>query len=400
MNTTTRSDDPKLVMAIIVIPAVAVVIFLTGALLVGQMVVEHGFSSSQAGYVISIELVGMALATLPAYYWLYRVDTSKAVRVSLLAVAVLNGLTVGVTLDQADAQALMVLRFLTGIPCGSLMVICLKTIAQLNHVDRGYSLHTLGQLLAYSISAALLPHFFALTGLYIAYALFGLAALAALPMARRFPRLCHENTAALNTSSGVNWLGLCSLLAVLLFYIALCGLWTYVERIGATSGISSTAIGYVLSLTALLGMVGAGGAAWLSGRVRSLPVVFTGIALMTLSVWMFIGPQTLTHYIAAASIAKLTWTFVLPFMLGVIALIDYSGRLITNLFMVVAVGLAAGPAIAAMLIGPEANYDRAVIVFSWTIGASLVLFTFVAYQAQKRQVRSNVDAYSPEERLA
>ena len=43
------------------------------------MVVEHGFASDQAGYVISIELTGMALATLPANYWLYRVDLAKAV---------------------------------------------------------------------------------------------------------------------------------------------------------------------------------------------------------------------------------------------------------------------------------------------------------------------------------
>ena len=132
MTVQTQFDDPKLIWAIIIVTAVAVLVFLTGTLLVGQMVVEHGFASDQAGYVISAELAGMAVAALPAQYWLYRVDSlAKAVRVALVAAALGNGLSIAVTLGQADFNTLLILRFLIGLPCGSLMVICIKTIAQL-----------------------------------------------------------------------------------------------------------------------------------------------------------------------------------------------------------------------------------------------------------------------------
>ena len=282
-------------------------------------------------------------------------------------------------------MTLLVLRFLTGLPCGSLMVICLKSVCRLNNVERGYALHTLGQILSYSVMVALLPHLF-----------LSVRALHRLPCCSPWrsllPYLGSRLLSASQCGRGkcrgivitrVNWLGWLCLLSILLFYISLSGLWTYLERIGDASGISATTIGYVLSVTALLGMVGSGVAAWIAGRVSSLLMIIIGSALMVLSVWMFLGPQTLINYIAAASVAKLTWTFVLPFILGTLALIDYSGRLVTNLFMLIAFGLAIGPAIAALLIGSEANYDRSVLFSLWEMIAAMILITFVAYKARR-----------------
>jgi len=384
-----KSDDPKLIRAIIAVSAVAVLVFLAGAILVGQMVLEFGFTSSSAGYVISIELAGMAVAAFLGNYWLYSVNLKQAVRTGLLLAALANGITVIALLSwQVNLNTLLLLRFLTGLPCGALMVICIKTIAQLNNVDRGYALHTLGQLVGYSAAAALLPNLFIYTGLYIAYALFGLSMIATIPMSRHFPAAIIRAKQDEVNSRGTNWLGLLSLLGILFFYISLTGVWTYVERIGVRSGFASTTIGYVLSITALLGILGAGFAAWSAGKVSSLLMIIIGLSLMSFSVWMFLGPQTLINYIIAASIAKLTWTFVLPFMLGTVALIDYSGRLTTNVFTVIAAGIAAGPAIAATLIGVEANYDRSVLFSVWIIIACLLSLTFVAYKAKTLRIKA------------
>jgi len=291
-------------------------------------------------------------------------------------------------LSSADFFTLLGLRVLTGLPNGSLMVICLKTISQMNNVERGYALHTVGQIAGGAAGVLVLPYLFMVTGLYAAYLLFGLAMFLALPLARHFPcqriaALKQESIEAPTVTTPAQWLlGGLSVLGILLFYIALVGVWTYAERIGTASGLTTTTIGIVLSVTAVLGILGASTAALLAGRVSTLAMIVLGMSMMTLSVWLFHGPQSLLRFIAAASVAKLFWTFVLPFLLSTVTTVDYSGRIVTSLYMVISIGVALGPALAAALIGETNDYDRIVWVCLGLLIACSVIMTYVAYKAR------------------
>ena len=387
-NTAVKSDPPAILWAIIAVSALAVSVFIMAPPMVGEMVRGLGLGNNQAGYVMSAEFAGMALACFPAYYWLHRVETAKAVRVAMTLSVLGNLATALLVLSSADFFTLLGLRVLTGLPNGSLMVICLKTISQMNNIERGYALHTVGQIAGGAVGVLVLPYLFMVTGLYAAYLLFGLAMLLALPLARHFPcqrmaALKHKLIEAPTVITPGQWLlGGLGVLGILLFYIGLVGVWTYAERIGTASGLTTTTIGIVLSVTAVLGILGASTAALLAGRVSTLAMIVLGMSMMTLSVWLFHGPQSLLRFIAAASVAKLFWTFVLPFLLSTVTAVDYSGRIVTSLFMIISIGVALGPALAAALIGETNDYDRIVWVCLGLLIACSVIMTFVAYKAR------------------
>jgi len=61
-------DDSSLILSIIILNALSAATLSVSPILVGEMVTAHGFSSAEAGYVISSELGAMAIAVFPAFY--------------------------------------------------------------------------------------------------------------------------------------------------------------------------------------------------------------------------------------------------------------------------------------------------------------------------------------------
>lgn len=316
-------------------------------LLVGGMVTDRGFDEQLAGFMVSADLGGYAVATLLAATLVSRVSWR---RMALVAVVLMVAANVATTFIH-DSTLFAVVRFVSGMGCGILAALASVTLGQTEEPDRNY-----GVLLAMSLlygTAALwtLPFVLGRYGLSAAYWLIVACALATLPLIRGLPE--RRPAAAVGPQAGrtSRWL-LSSLVlaAILLFWASQNDVYTYIERVGAGAGLTPEFIGFSLGAANLTGFVGAALVAFLGTRFgRFWPLlVATLMQVACLAVLMqgFDG----TTYLVALALLSLGWNIVNPFQLGVLAMVDTTGSALALAATVTGLGLAIGPAFAAMAV--------------------------------------------------
>jgi predicted MFS family arabinose efflux permease len=205
----------------------------------------------------------------------------------------------------------------------------------------------------------LLPHVFAGYGLRALYVVLGVLGLCAAPLVRGFDpalgRAKHAGTTATAQQAGAA-LNACLVIGgVLAFYVAIGGVWTFASKAAALAGFDAAHTGEVLAAASVMGIVGAGCASFIGGRVARMAMLLAGYAILAVSLAALATQPGTTGYMGAVFAFKFAWTFVLPFILAAAAKHDRTGRLVASLNFVIGAGLAAGPLIAGVLLDAGAT---------------------------------------------
>ncbi|QPT14145.1 MFS transporter [Serratia rubidaea] len=338
---------PKLLIAIIAFAAIAPGVLMTAPAIAAQLAAEWRLTPAQIGRLFACELGAMSLATLPAWWWMSRINWR---RVAWLAAGVflLGNLASALV---SGFGPLLALRFIASLAGGTLMILCITCAAGVSNASRVYACWVLGQLALGAIGLLALPPLFAQFGLMAVYLLLAALMLCCLPLIAAFPdgyRPAPQTTTSRRPAPVAR--KLCAVAAVLCFYISLSAVWTFIGNIGAAAGLSAVHGGQVLAIATLFGIAGAGIAA-LTGdhRQRQRLMVFGYLLLLTSIMLLFATPQ-LARFAAAAVLFKFTWTFVLPFMLAAVAGLDNNGKLMNGINLVIGGGMAIGPLLAGYLL--------------------------------------------------
>lgn len=367
MNTQTQAltdDQPStasplaLLAAIVLFAAITPTILMTAPAVAAQLASQWQLSPSQIGDLFSTELGAMSLATLPAFWWLKRVDWRRAALLAGALFIVANLLSIWAQ----GYGALLALRFCSALAGGSLMIICLSSAASTANPSRTYGLWVMGQLVVGAIGLSILPRLFEHYGLAACYLLLALLMSLCLPLARYFPQGAPppEKTAG-QAAAAPKWHALCGILGILTFYISLSGVWTFIGSISAKAGISAQASGELLAVATVMGIVGAGCASLIGNRLPRLLLLLFGYSLMAGSVLLLLGAPPLARFALAALVFKFTWTFILPLILACLADLDRSGKLMNASNLVIGGGLAIGPALAGRLIESTGGFQPLLI---------------------------------------
>lgn len=358
--------------AIVLFAAITPTILMTAPAVAAQLAAQWQLSPAQIGDLFSVELGAMSLATLPAFWWLRCVNW----RVAALAAAVLF-IAANLMSTLADTYTqLLVLRLVSALAGGSLMIICLASAATTANPSRVYGLWVVGQLVVGAVGLAVLPGLFERYGLQSCYLILaGLMALL-LPLARGFP-CAHAAPQAIGTAAaGTRRKALLGVGAVLAFYISLGGVWTFIGALGATAGISPKHSGEILAIATVMGIAGAACTSLIGSRLPRQQLLLAGYALMAAAVLLLLGQPTLVRFALAALLFKFAWTFILPLILACLADLDHSGKLMNASNLMIGGGLAIGPAIAGRLI--EASGGFAVLLMGGAVITLLSLAMILA----------------------
>jgi len=191
-------------------------------------------------------------------------------------------------------------------------------------------------------------------------------------------------------------LGALGLLGILILYAGNVGLWTYTERIGVTSGLSVISVGYILSAATIISVIGSLIASMIAVRVSHIFMTAFGLILVFLSISVYLDEQTLLLFLVATCMIRFSIALVLPFLLNTISMLDQSKRLVISLFLVIAIGGTAGPAISAALIGDSEDYKRVVVFALSMIGVSSMILFFVTFKARYARMDARVNTISVE----
>lgn len=344
----------RLLAAIVIFAAVAPGILMTAPAVAAQLASEWQLTPVEIGYLFSAELGAMSLATLPAWWWMSRLDWR---RVALCACAVFLVANL-VSSAVSQYETLLIVRFIASLAGGTLMILCISCAAGTANPSRVYAFWVLGQLLLGMVGLLVLPALFASFGLKVVYLILAAIMLCCLPLVPAFPSRFQPMSAASRQPPAIAPLRkLCAVLAVLTFYISLSAVWTFIGTIGSAAELSAAQIGMVLAAATVFGIIGAGAAALRGTRRPDRIPVWLGYGLLILSIVLLLSHPLLVRFALAALLFKFTWTFVLPFILARVAGLDNNGRLMNSINLVIGGGMAAGPALAGALLQRFSSAD-------------------------------------------
>ena len=326
-------------------------------LLVGAVSTELGFSDSQAGYLASIDLAGIVLAAVTSPAWIHRFSRK---RIALVCIALLLAGNAW-SLNATGFLELCSARFVAELGSGIAFSLALVTLGEQEKPDRYFSIG-IGSTIALSvvvflwIPAAISQYgigtlflfqivLSALVGLFIGW----------LPTQGSAP---DRQRGAETQKKGHARLFVC-FLAFSCFTIVEGGLWSYVERIGDSSGLTAEYIGRVLALTQFASLLASMISSTLSTRLgRFAPIAF-GSFVFLISLYLIQQPQA-ELFLVGACLSQFAYIFVLPYMMLLCVELDNSGRYYVLVTAFKMGGFALGPAIVASMLG----YGGFVIV-SW-----------------------------------
>ncbi|MFL1416759.1 MFS transporter [Pseudomonas fildesensis] len=356
MNTQTRPWE--MLAAIVLFAAITPTILMTAPAVAAQLASQWQLSPSHIGDLFSVELGAMSLATLPALWWLKRVNWRLAALVAGVLFIVANLLSTG-----AETYTdLLLARFVSALAGGSLMIICLASAATTANPSRVYGLWVMGQLVVGAVGLAVLPGLFERYGLNACYLILAGLMTVLLPLVRGFPSGSPAPEATnILSAPGSRWRAALGIGAILAFYISLGGVWTFIGALATSAGVSPQQSGEVLAIATVMGIAGAASVSLIGARLPRAVLLLMGYALMAAAVLLLLGQPALLRFALAALLFKFTWTFVLPLILACLADLDHSGKLMNASNLVIGGGLAIGPAIAGRLIEASGGFTALLI---------------------------------------
>jgi predicted MFS family arabinose efflux permease len=338
-------------------------------LLVGAMVTDRGFSEQQAGLTASADLAGYAVATFFTAIALHRFRWRTMAYVALAIMITANIATMFVY----QVVPFAAVRFLSGVGGGILAAIATVSLGHTENPDRNYGLLFAASLLFGTAGLWGLPLLLERTGINGGYGLIAALAVLVALIAHRIPSDFTRREAGSAQATSVHWFLAAALLAAIaLFWAQQNALYAYLERIGNASGLTVKYIGFVLGAANLTGFVGAALVAFLGGRFgRTVPLVLA-TAVQLVCLWSLRGHLSPAGYLAAVGVMSVAWNIVNPMQLGILAEVDRDGRALALSATVIGIGLAAGPALAAMTVG-DGSYSGILWLAAGLTMASLVL---------------------------
>jgi predicted MFS family arabinose efflux permease len=335
---------------------------------ISGLMVGLSLSERDAGFVVSLEFLALALTAIAIAPVLPRFSYR---RVSVVAVA-LTLLAQGASIFSASATSFALLRGLAGIGEGALYAVSLSIVcSRSSNPDKVYGyfqvVWALGSVALFAIGGQLTAAF-AHRGIL---ALIAAATLALAPLLLLIPdaRAKGGSGTAADVAQASPPLGVMTLAAIGLYLTVSAAIYAFSAPLGERAGLDTTAVGYVLTVASLVGLAGAGAATALNVRWgRAIPITGFCVAfsLITLSLCLLGNP---TAYVVSVVASVVIYYFSIPFLFGLAAALDRSGRWAAAAGSAYLLGFAAGPLVAGAVITAAGYAGLAAICVAITAAA-------------------------------
>lgn len=345
-------DSPRSLFATVALGSVAIVVFNALPVILGVASDSLGLLPNELGMLAFVELGAIGLCSVSGLYWIRRVPWRPTVMVaSLLLVAgnVLSAVFV-------DLASLVTVRFLTGLfGEGVIFTITMAAIGDARDPDRAYAYAIVGQvglgmaalwgfpLLAESIG------YQGVMGAMAALALLGFLLIPWLPAGGQKPT-SPDTTAQVASEAGAFTTTFLGLGGITIWFLGLSGIWAFMERIGADIPVAQTTVGALLAVALGLGALASLLVALVGDRYGRYWPPLAVLVVHAILCLILAGPISAFIYGALVLSFTFVWNIGLPYLLGLIADSDVTGRLVVLIVSAQALGNAAGPLLAGKLI--------------------------------------------------
>ncbi|CAM1343425.1 MFS transporter [Tenacibaculum amylolyticum] len=361
-----------------VLTSVSIVIM---PMLVNVMKDTFGLSVAKAGQIASLELAGVAVSTIAVASLLSRYTFKQLAIVSLLLIILGNTLSILLT------EYIMICRLIAGIGSGASLALMSAKLATQSNPEKGFAYFFTSYLLMATVlfySGIYIHNYLGATGVYKLISGFGIIALFVIVLNKiqGFPKTSEEIQQE-KTIIKTDWKNIgVALFAMLLFFIATGSVWVYMGQIGAAAGVSQENILSVLGNATIAGAVGSLLSSFVASKLgRTTPLILSVVILMFLMTGIMLFLDASNFTIIALSFVFI-WMFSMPFLMGIVAVLDPQGRAASLGIGAQNGGQSIGPAIASVLI-VGSNFTNVALMGVICLGIALLLCVYVLLQIRK-----------------
>ncbi|WDZ79325.1 MFS transporter (plasmid) [Ensifer adhaerens] len=329
-------------------------------------------SERDAGVVASAELLALAATATLIAPILPRVSYRRAGLFAVLLTLAAQAASI-----TADGWAMLVLlRALAGIGEGALYAMSLSIVA--SHSRNPEKIFGYFQLVWAIGSVALFSVGGEVAAAYAHRGVFALIAgltLTFSPLLFLLPNLRALRQAETRAMPSVPLLGSILFAAIVLYVAVSAGLFAFSGPMGERIGLDTAAVGYILTVSTVVGLAGAGAATALNvrwGRAIPISVFCLGYVLVALALCLWKDPVA---YSVAIIVSAVLYYFSLPYLFGLAAALDHSGRWAAAAGSAYLLGFAAGPIFAGVVIAASGYASLAGVCVAMTVAAwALAMF--------------------------
>jgi predicted MFS family arabinose efflux permease len=327
--------------------------------LVDGLIEGLGFSNRNAGLVGSANVYGAAVGAFTAVFVIKHVSWRIAAVALLVTLIVID---LGSTM-LTSASALIATRFVHGCVGGLLVGIGFGVMSRTSEVDRTFGYLLTIQFGLGGLGLIYLPPLvpvFGTTALFLALVAFSVVTLLMLPFLPDYPPR-EQQVVTGGKASNLKLIGL-ALLATFLFQAANMGIYAFAIGIGKHALLEPGFVSSALGVAAWLAIAGSVLVILLSTRYGRLVPVGIAILLTAFSIWLLHfsnvkpGGWETSVYWWANVLWGVGWAFVISYLLGMCSEFDATGQMAALGGFASKMGLASGPAVAALIVG-EDNYS-------------------------------------------
>jgi predicted MFS family arabinose efflux permease len=306
-----------------------------------------GFRSSQAGLCVSAEMTGSAIGNVVVLFALTRFNRRYLGIIALLTIIAGNVLCAAAS----SYVAIMGARFLAGVGCG-LTTAAFGMLAATRLPVRNFAIFSGSAVVITAAFGSVASHVTATYGVRGLFILIIVPAVCALASSGVLPRQNPGSThSAVVQRRTTFYSSLFPLLMTTFFFVAISSFWSNLSGTGAASGASTDYVTSIISMCFLLGgSLGSVVAAMLAARISRYTVIAVSLVVAALAVSLSTLFPSPAHYTVGAAAFLFLWFLNYPFLMGVLANIDPSGRLTVWGILAQSLGWMIGPAAGGILI--------------------------------------------------
>ena len=350
---------------------------------VGGLISELGFTQAQANLISSAEIAGMALSSLLGAAWIGRFNWRHVALFALFAVLAGNLFSFYVE----NFQVLVATRFITGlVGHGTAFALGVAAIGNTSQPDRNFGFTIASQVAMGALTALIVPKTIAIYGIAGMCAPAAILAVVAMAFIPRLATSGHAQTPDSNQSkrTGILILPLLGLLVMIIWQMGVGPFFNNLVPYGISIELDPSDIGTALFLSTGLSIIGPLTASALANKInRNVPVCIA-LTAQLLIILSFQGDITWIGFTVRAILFQTAWNFTGPFLMGMIANLDESGRYSVLIPASQLGGIALGHAVIASLV----QGSNLVLVNYFCAGAiflSIFLFVLVSGKINKEK---------------
>jgi len=356
---------------------------------VGGLISELGFTQAQANLISSAEIAGMALSSLLGAAWIGRLNWRHVALFALFAVLAGNLFSFYVE----NFQVLVATRFITGlVGHGTAFALGVAAIGNTSQPDRNFGFTIASQVAMGALTALIVPKAIAIYGIAGMYAPAAILAVVAMAFIPRLATSGHAQTPDSNQSkrTGILILPLLGLLVMIIWQMGVGPFFNNLVPYGISIELDPSDIGTALFLSTGLSIIGPLTASALANKInRNVPVCIA-LTVQLLIILSFQGDITWIGFTVRAILFQTAWNFTGPFLMGMIANLDESGRYSVLIPASQLGGIALGHAVIASLV----QGSNLVLVNYFCAGAiflSIFLFVLVSGKINKEKTAGKLN---------